>query len=127
MSREPVIVNRGERTDPGLAVGASAYQRWVSAASLPPVSGRDLSAHPPPRNGQVIGHDVSVCEAAFVPQGRTAEFQCVVTFVCGGGQVAGQGLINIANPASFIGRLAVTGGTGIYQKARGQGTIHQTS
>jgi hypothetical protein len=78
-------------------------------------------------NGKVIGHDGGACQATFVTQGRPAQFQCLVTFVFRGGQVTTQGLINIANPASFTGRFAVTGGTGIYQRARGQGTIHQTS
>jgi hypothetical protein len=79
------------------------------------------------RNGRTIGHDGGSCQVTFAVRGQAAQFQCVVTFALGGGQIATQGLINIANPASFAGTFAVTGGTGIYQNARGQATIHQTS
>jgi Allene oxide cyclase barrel like domain len=78
-------------------------------------------------HGKVTGHDGGSCQATFVAKGRVPQFQCLVTFVLGRGQVTTQGLINIANPASFRGTFAITGGTGSYQRARGQATIHQTS
>jgi hypothetical protein len=77
--------------------------------------------------GKTIGHDGGACQATFVTKGRVPQFQCVVTFVFRGGQLTAQGLFNISNPASFRGTFAITGGTGVYAAARGQGTIHQTS
>ena len=79
------------------------------------------------RGGNTIGHDGGACQATLVAKGQVPQFQCLVTFVFKGGQVTVQGLLNIANPASFRGTFAVTGGTGIYQEASGQATIHQTS
>jgi len=79
------------------------------------------------RGGELIGHDGGACQATLVAKGQVPQFQCLVTFVFSGGQVTVQGLLDIANPASFRGTFAVTGGTGIYQQARGQATIHQTS
>lgn len=79
-------------------------------------------------HGQAIGHDGGACTATSVTKGRAPEFQCVVTFSFRrAGQVTAQGLIRIGNPASFRGVMAVTGGTGVFARARGQGTIHQTS
>jgi hypothetical protein len=77
--------------------------------------------------GKVIGHDGGSCQATFVAKGHVPQFQCLVTFVLPAGQLTAQGLFNIANPASFSARFAITGGTGGYREARGQGTIHQTS
>ena len=117
----------------GLAAFASASTQTtqINQIDLPPAGfgqGDQIVFHDQLlRHGTVIGHDGGACQATFVTQGRPAQFQCLVTFVFRGGQVAAQGLINIANPASFTGRFAVTGGTGVYQRARGQGTIHQTS
>ena len=79
------------------------------------------------RGGAVIGHDGGACQATSVAKGQIPQFQCLVTFVFSGGQVTTQGLLNIASPASFRGTFAITGGTGSYQAARGQATIHQTS
>jgi hypothetical protein len=79
------------------------------------------------RGGGTIGHDGGACQATLVAKGQVPQFQCLVTFVFKDGQVTVQGLLNIANPASFQGTFAVTGGTGIYREARGQATIHQTS
>jgi hypothetical protein len=79
-------------------------------------------------HGKAIGHDGGVCTATSVTQGRAPEFQCVVTFSFrGAGQVTTQGLIRIGNPASFRGTFAINGGTGVFARARGQGTIQQTS
>jgi hypothetical protein len=78
-------------------------------------------------NGNVIGYDGGSCQATFVPKGQVPQFQCFDTFVLPGGQITIQGLFNIANTASFSGSMAVTGGTGAYQQAQGQGTIDQTS
>lgn len=77
--------------------------------------------------GKAIGHDGGACQATLVAKGKVPQFQCVVTFVLSGGQVTTQGLLNIANPASFRGTFAITGGTGSYRQAGGQASIHQTS
>jgi hypothetical protein len=78
-------------------------------------------------DGTVIGHDGGACQATSVAKGQVPQYQCLITFVLPGGQVTTQGLFNIANPASFTASFAVTGGTGSYRTAQGQGTIHQTS
>lgn len=74
----------------------------------------------------LVGHDGGACTATFVTRGQAAQFNCVVTLQLGGGQITTQGLFNIRNTSSFTDRLAVTGGTGVWETARGEGTVHQT-
>jgi hypothetical protein len=116
---------------PGVTVSFIAKTTQLSQIDLPPAGfgqGDEVVFHDQLRShGKVIGHDGGTCQATFVAKGRVPQFQCLVTFVLRGGQVTSQGLINIANPASFSGKFAITGGTGIYQRARGQATIHQTT
>ena len=116
---------------PGSAVSFIAKTTQLSQIDLPPAGfgqGDEVVFHDLLlSHGKVIGHDGGSCQATFVAKGRVPQFQCLVTFVLRGGQVTTQGLLNIANPASFRGMFAITGGTGIYRTARGQATIHQTS
>jgi hypothetical protein len=69
-------------------------------------------------SGVVVGHDGGVCVTTFVNQAaHRAESQCTVTaWLDGRGQIAVQGLLS--PPKSGV--LAVNGGTGIFQNARGQ-------
>jgi Allene oxide cyclase barrel like domain len=119
------------RSAPGTTVSFIAKTTQLSQIDLPPTGfgqGDEVVFHDLLlSHGQVIGHDGGSCQATFVAKGRVPQFQCLVTFVLRGGQVTAQGLLNIANPASFRGMFSITGGTGIYRTARGQATIHQTS
>ena len=116
---------------PGITIRFIAKTTQLSQIDLPPAGfgqGDEVVFHDQLlSHGKVIGHDGGSCQATFVPKKGVPQFQCLVTFVLRGGQVTSQGLINIANPASFSGRFAITGGTGIHQRARGQATIHQTT
>lgn len=78
-------------------------------------------------SGKTIGYDGGTCTVTSLVAAEPAQLQCVVTFVFGSGQVTTQGLLSVSDPNNFTGRFAVNGGTGIYQNARGQGTIHQVS
>jgi len=118
-------------TAPGTTISFVAKTTQFAQIDLPPAGfgqGDQVVFHDLlVSQGKVIGHDGGSCQATFVAKGQVPQFQCVVTFVLRGGQVTVQGLLNIANPASFRGTFAITGGTGIYKTARGQATIHQTS
>jgi allene oxide cyclase-like protein len=83
---------------------------------------RDLVKH-----GQTIGHDGGVCMATFVPTDAAPQYQCSVTLRLPKGQIATQGLLEIADPASFTGTSAITGGTGAYDNVRGEVSIVQIS
>jgi hypothetical protein len=102
-----------------------------SAIDLPPTGfgqGDQVVFHDTLWQGNtLIGHDGGNCTATFVTKSHPSQFNCVVTFQLTGGQITTQGLINISNPSSFVGRLAVTGGTDAWETARGEGTVHQTS
>lgn len=83
---------------------------------------RDLVKH-----GETIGHDGGVCTATFVTTDAAPQYQCAVTLVLPKGQIATQGLLEIADPASFTGTAAITGGTGAYANVRGEVSIVQAS
>jgi hypothetical protein len=69
-----------------------------------------------------IGHDGGVCTVTDAARG---EFQCVVTFVLGGGQVTSQGLLVIPQTGVFQADFAVTGGTGSFRNVGGDGEVDQ--
>jgi hypothetical protein len=124
----------GQAAAPGSAattVTFTAKTTQVNQIDLPPAGfgqGDEAVFHDQLRqSGMLIGHAGGVCQATFVANGQVPQYQCVVTFVLPGGRVTVQGLLDIANPASFTGQYAVTGGTGSYEGAGGQATIHQTT
>jgi hypothetical protein len=68
--------------------------------------------------GRVVGHDGGFCVITKV-EGATVEDQCLATYVLPGGQVTTQGLDSPAPRKPF----AITGGTGRYAQARGDGVL----
>ena len=69
-----------------------------------------------------VGHQAGVCIVTSV--GR-AEAQCVATYVLPGGQITGQALIRLGDPAPYAG--AITGGSGRYQGAEGEVRVQPVS
>ena len=68
------------------------------------------------------GHQAGVCTVTSVVR---AEAQCVATYVFRGGQITGQALIHLGDPAPYAG--AVTGGSGKYQGAEGEVRVQPVS
>lgn len=69
-----------------------------------------------------VGHQAGVCIVTSVVR---AEAQCVATYVFRGGQITGQALIRLGDPAPYAG--AITGGTGKYQGAEGEVRVQPVS
>jgi hypothetical protein len=69
-----------------------------------------------------VGHQAGVCTVTSVAR---AEAQCVATYVFRGGQITGQALIRLGDPAPYAG--AITGGSGKYQGAEGEVRVQPVS
>ncbi|MGH8968727.1 MAG: allene oxide cyclase barrel-like domain-containing protein [Actinomycetes bacterium] len=70
------------------------------------------------RSGHKIGTDAGVCTVVRVA-GADTEFTCVTTFRLPRGTIAVQAMFSAADLPDV--RLAITGGTGAYRDAGGQG------
>jgi hypothetical protein len=62
-----------------------------------------------------VGHQGGVCTVTSVERG---EAQCVATYVFRGGQITGQALIRLGDPAPYA--VAITGGSGKYKGVEGE-------
>ena len=69
-----------------------------------------------------VGHQAGVCIVTSVAR---AEAQCVATYVLPGGQITGQALIRLGDPAPYAG--AITGGSGKYEGAEGEVRVQPVS
>lgn len=67
------------------------------------------------KHDAVIGHQGGVCTITSAPRN---EAECLATYSLPGGQITGQALIVLGDPAPY--RVAITGGTGRYQGTEGQ-------
>jgi hypothetical protein len=62
-----------------------------------------------------VGHQGGVCTVTSAERG---EAQCLATYVLPGGQITGQVLIVLGDPAPYL--VAVTGGSGKYKGVEGE-------
>jgi hypothetical protein len=62
-----------------------------------------------------VGHQGGVCTITSVER---AEAQCVATYALPGGQITGQALIILGDPAPYA--VAITGGSGKYKGVEGE-------
>jgi hypothetical protein len=69
-----------------------------------------------------VGHQAGVCTVTSVARN---EAQCIATYSFRGGQITGQALIVLGNPAPYAG--AITGGSGKYQGAEGEVRVQPVS
>ena len=69
-----------------------------------------------------VGHQGGVCTVTSVERG---EAQCIATYVFRGGQITGQALIRLGDPAPYAG--AITGGSGKYEGAEGEVRVQPVS
>ena len=69
-----------------------------------------------------VGHQAGVCIVTSVVR---SEAQCVATYAFRGGQITGQALIHLGDPAPYAG--AITGGSGKYQGAEGEVGVQPVS
>jgi type II secretory pathway pseudopilin PulG len=69
-----------------------------------------------------VGHQGGVCTVTSVARN---EAQCVATYSLRGGQVTGQALVNLGNPAPYT--VPITGGSGKYQGAEGEVRVQPVS
>jgi hypothetical protein len=69
-----------------------------------------------------VGHQAGVCTVTSVARN---EAQCIATYSFPGGQITGQALISLGNPAPYAG--AITGGSGKYQGAEGEVRVQPVS
>jgi hypothetical protein len=67
------------------------------------------------RGDTEVGHQGGVCTVTSVAR---AEAQCLATYVLPGGQITGQALIVLVDPAPY--RVAGTGGSGKFQGVEGE-------
>ena len=69
-----------------------------------------------------VGHQGGVCIVTSVAR---SEAQCNATYAFRGGQITGQALIRLGDPAPYAG--AITGGSGKYQDAEGEVVVQPVS
>jgi hypothetical protein len=69
-----------------------------------------------------VGHQGGVCTVTSVERG---EAQCIATYSLRGGQITGQALISLGNPAPYA--VAVTGGSGKYKGVEGEIRVQPVS
>jgi hypothetical protein len=69
-----------------------------------------------------VGHQGGVCTVTSVERN---EAQCVATYSLRGGQVTGQALVRLGDPAPYA--VPVTGGSGKYQGAEGEVRVQPVS
>jgi hypothetical protein len=69
-----------------------------------------------------VGHQGGVCTATSVER---VEAQCIATYALRGGQITGQALIRLGDPAPSA--VAVTGGSGKYQGVEGEVRVDPAS
>jgi type II secretory pathway pseudopilin PulG len=62
-----------------------------------------------------VGHQGGVCTVTSVARG---EAQCLATYSLPGGQITGQALIRLGDPAPYA--VAITGGSGRYKGVEGE-------
>ena len=67
------------------------------------------------RGDTEVGHQGGVCTVTSVAR---AEAQCVATYALPGGQITGQVLIVLGDPAPYL--VAITGGSGKYKGVEGE-------
>jgi hypothetical protein len=69
-----------------------------------------------------VGHQGGVCTVTSVAR---AEAQCLATYAFRGGQITGQALIRLGDPAPYA--VAVTGGSGKYAAVEGEVQVDPAS
>jgi hypothetical protein len=69
-----------------------------------------------------VGHQGGVCTVTSVERG---EAQCVATYAFRGGQITGQALIRLGDPAPYA--VAITGGSGRYAGVEGEVRVDPAS
>jgi hypothetical protein len=69
-----------------------------------------------------VGHQGGVCTVTSVAR---QEAQCIATYALRGGQITGQALIRLGDPAPYAG--AITGGPGKYHGAEGEVRVQPVS
>jgi len=69
-----------------------------------------------------VGHQGGVCTVTSVAH---AEAQCVATYALPGGQITGQALIVVGDPAPYA--VAITGGSGKYKGVEGEVRVDPAS
>jgi hypothetical protein len=67
------------------------------------------------RGDTEVGHQGGVCTVTSVER---VEAQCLATYSLPGGQITGQALIRLGDPAPYL--VAVTGGSGRYKGVEGE-------
>jgi allene oxide cyclase-like protein len=69
-----------------------------------------------------VGHQGGVCTVTSVQRN---EAQCIATYSLRGGQITGQALIILGDPASYA--VAITGGSGKYKGVEGEVRVRPAS
>ncbi len=69
-----------------------------------------------------VGHQGGVCTVTSVER---QEAQCVATYAFRGGQITGQALIRLGDPARYA--VAITGGSGKYKGVEGEVRVRPAS
>jgi hypothetical protein len=69
-----------------------------------------------------VGYQGGVCTVTSVARG---EAQCIATYALRGGQITGQALIRLGDPAPYA--VAITGGSGRYEGVEGEVRVDPAS
>jgi hypothetical protein len=88
----------------------------------PPLVTRSCSAARLLKGDTEVGHQGGVCTVTSVAR---SEAQCLATYSLRGGQITGQALVNLGNPAPYA--VAITGGSGKDQGAEGEVRVQPVS
>lgn len=74
-----------------------------------------------------VGRGVRSCEVVTAPEAGSALFQCLITLELRGGTITLQSMPTLTETGLEDAVAAVTGGTGVYDNARGDAIVQEVS
>ena len=99
----------------------------LAAPGHGPVGNQILTTDDVYRQAGKVGHDATVCQIMADLDQAGARFQCVATVSLPEGQLTVQGLATLTETGNQPFTLAITGGTGAYNGARGTAVANQVN
>jgi hypothetical protein len=110
---------------PGLGGSAVAGGETTIDAGKPGFSAGDMDVHSSPltRGGKVVGYNTGSCVTTALTK-KNLDQVCQIVLSLPDGQIVTEGAVRSGQGGPGTFPLAVTGGTGRYQTARGQ--VHVT-
>jgi Dirigent-like protein len=113
-------INNGT-TDPGFIPVPGSNPKVFAQGDELVINDQLTSTHPTSGGYPIVGHDAGVCTLTRIPEKNAEQTlaNCVVTAVVAGSSLTVQGVISFTSQQPEPAVLAVTGGTGRFDRAAG--------